>query len=273
MNDGYHLSLSLSRELWEDLLEAALPVTLSEGRLDVVSITRSAARQLAVRERIAGLLEDQGGFRTPLRLRERTRGLRRRAQKVLDARRDDLVQRARQVAYIDATWKIELDDVGSRIRYGTQRLDADAWVKGTAQGTVYLLRENIELPFQVERRIGASVGLGDIHYDDGHRAVIGQLRDLALHAGDRALYQLLARLGERALEGQLDGVNPVPILRRDQVQEMVGGMGEALRVKMGIETLKLRIDRDAMTLSVRFGFERPRVEGKERARLEDAAEA
>src|SRR5690606_18545984 len=99
MEDGYHLSLGLSRELWEDLLRAALPITLSEGRVDLIAAARAGVRQLGVRERIAGLLEDRapGGFRTPLRLRERSRAVWRR-------QRAGLAASVKQVVRVDATW-------------------------------------------------------------------------------------------------------------------------------------------------------------------------
>ena len=40
-----------------------------------------------------------------------------------------------------------------------------------------MLRENVELPFVLEKRIGASVTLSNIDYDDDHKAVIGKLQD------------------------------------------------------------------------------------------------
>jgi len=260
MEDGYHLSLGLSRELWEDLLRAALPVRLSEGRVDVVAAARAGVRQLGVRERISGLIEDRGprGFHTPLHLRRRTRA-------VLRRQRERVVRRARQVVHVDGSWRIILDDAGTHLRYGRQQVGADAWVKGIAEGTLYFLRENVEVPFGIERRIGASVTLGDIHYDKGSAAVIGSLQDLALHVGERAVWQLLARAAEAVLHRQLDRVNPVPILRRDQVEEMVGPMGGAFRVKMGVEDLALVVTDAGLTLKVRFGFTQSQLPGREAA--------
>ena len=130
----------------------------------------------------------------------------------------------------------------------------DAWVKGVAEGTIFLLRENVELPFVIERRVGASVTLKDIHYSDGDRAVIGSLGDLAVHIGDQAAVQLVARLAEYLLEQQLPRVNPVPILKRQQVEDLVAPAGSALKMQMGVEDLVLIIDEEDMTLKVRFGF-------------------
>jgi len=252
MDDGYHLSLSLSRELWEDLLRTALPVTLSKGEVDLAGVARGAVGRLGVRDRIAGLLEDRQQFQSPLRIRKRARALWRR--------RDSMVRRARAVVHVEASWRVELDDMGTHLRYGPQRVMADASLKGTAEGTVFLLSENIELPFHLERQVGASVAIGDIHYDQARRTVTGALQDLAVHFGDRPVMQLLSRLAEYALERRMAEVNPVPILRRAQVEEMVGPMGGAFRVKMGVEDLDLRVTDKEMTLRVRFGFTQAQIE-------------
>ena len=49
-------------------------------------------------------------------------------------------------------------------------------------------------------------------------------------------------------------MNPVPILKRDQVEDMVGPVGGPLKMKMGVEDLELVITDDEMTLRVKFGF-------------------
>jgi len=256
MNDGYHLSLGLGRELWEELLAAALPVTVSEGEIDLIGATRAAVAQLGVRERLAGLLEDRGGrgFHTPLHLRERSRALWHR-------RRADVVRRAKDIVSVELTWKVELDRTGTKLRYGRQQVGADASVKGTCDGVVALLAHNVEIPFHIERTVGASVTIGDIRYDAGARAVIGDLRDLSIRVGENVLQELLARAAERVLQSQIGHVGPVPILRRDQVEEMVGGLGGAFRVAMGVEDLALVVTEDDLTLKVRFGFSRPQLDG------------
>src|SRR5690606_35494578 len=129
--------------------------------------------------------------------------------------------------------------VGTEMRCAHQRIAADAWLRGVAEGRIVLLQENVELPFRLERRIGASLALADIRYEPGHRAVLGSLQDLAVYAGDSVPMQLLSRLAEYALEQQLPRVNPVPILRRDQVEGLVAPMGGPLRMQMGVEDLAL----------------------------------
>jgi len=256
MRHGHHLSLSLSRELWEDLLSAALPVQFYGGPFDVVNNTRSLVRQLQVRERVAGLLEDRRPPPVVVRATERARELWHR-------RREGVFRRVNDAIRIDGTYQVVLDDMGSRFRYGPQRVSADAFLKGTAQGTIYLLRENLEIPFVIERRLGVSLTLGSIRYDSGEQAVIGSLQDLALHLGDHAALQLLARLGEFLLEQQLPRVGNIPILRRAQVEEMVAGLGGSLKMKMGVETLELEVTEEDLTLSVKFGFAHKQLEDQD----------
>ena len=126
---------------------------------------------------------------------------------------------------------------------------------------VALLAHNVEIPFHIERTVGASVTIGDIRFDKGVGAVLGDLRDLSVDVGDNVLQQLLARAAERALHSQMGAVGPVPILRQDQVEEMVGGLGGAFRVAMGVEDLALVVTEDDLTLKVRFGFSRPQLDG------------
>lgn len=246
-SDGYHLSLNLSRELWQELLAAALPVELRKGEFDLTRNARSIVKQLGVRERVSGLLEDR---RTPTALVK----AKDRAKAVWRNRKESVYRRVNDMVRVEGTWRVELDDLGTELRYGHQQVTADAWVKGIAEGTVYLLRENVEFPFTLERRLGASVTLKDINYDEGERAVIGSLGDLAVHIGDNATMQLVARLAEYLLEQQLPRVNPVPILKRDQVEDLVAPVGGPFKTRMGVEDLVLLIDDNEMSLKVRFGF-------------------
>ena len=171
-----------------------------------------------------------------------------------------MYQRLNELVRVEGEWRVELDDFGTELRYARQKVSADAYVKGIAEGTLYLMRENVELPFRLERRVGATVALGNIHYDPGHRAVIGNIQDLGIFIGDNAVFQLASRLAEYALEQQLPRVGPVPILRRDQVEEMVGPMGGSLKMQMGVEDLDLVITDSEMTLQIRFGFDRVQLE-------------
>jgi hypothetical protein len=249
---SHHLSLSLSRELWNELLGAALPVKLAGDSFDLARNARAAVKQLGVRERVAGLLEDREPPAALLAARDRARA-------VWHKRKPGVYRRMNDILRIEGTWKVELDDLGTELTYGKQRVGADAYVRGVAEGTIFFLKENVEIPFRLERRIGASIALADIRYDPGHEAVIGTLQDLGVYIGDNAVFQLISRLLEYGLEQQLPRVNPVPILKRAQVQEMVGPMGGPLKMQMGVQDLELAIDDDDLTLKVRFGFTRKQL--------------
>jgi hypothetical protein len=247
-----HLSLSLSRELWSEMLAAALPIKLAGESFDLARNARQLVRQLGMRERVAGLLEDRSPPAALVRAKDRLKS-------VWTQRKPGLYRRLNSLVRIEGTWQVDLDTIGTDLRYSRQKVTADAYVRGVARGTVYLLRENLEFPFHLERRLGASVALGNIHYDPGHRAIIGSIEDLGVYVGDGALLQLMARLAEKGLEQQLPRVNPVPILRRDQVEDMVGPMGGPLKMQLGVEDLDLEITEQDLTLKIRFGFTRAQL--------------
>jgi hypothetical protein len=251
-----HLTLSLSRDLWNELLAAALPVRLAGERFDITRNARQLVRSLGVRQRVAGLLEDRRPPDALMRVKDRAKAL-------WAQRRPGLYRRVNNIVRVEGSWRVELDQIGTEITLASQKFTADAYVRGVAEGTIFLLRENIELPFRIERRLGASVALGDIRYDPGHRAVIGSIQDLEVYVGDNVVLQLLSRAAEYALEQQLPRVNPIPLLRRQQVEDMVGPMGGSLRMQLGVEDLDLVISEDDMTLKIRFGFTRAQLTDRE----------
>ena len=84
--------------------------------------------------------------------------------------------------------------------------------------------------------------------------MIGSLGDLGLHIGDHAALHLVARLGEYLLDQQLPRVNPIPILKRGAVEEVVAPIGGPLKMSLGVDDLELEINEDDMRLNVKFGF-------------------
>lgn len=242
-----HLTLGLSHDLWSELLRAALPVKIGDGDIDLTRNVRSGLKQLGVRQRVAGLLEDRDPPPSLVRVKDR-------AIKVWRKRRQGVYRRLDELVRVRGTWRVELSDMGTDLTYSKQKVGADAFVRGIAEGRVTLLRENVEFPFTIEKRLGASMALGDIRYDDGHKAIIGSLQDLGVHLGDSTILQLLGRLAEYAMESQLDKANPVPILKRDQVADMVKPLGGTMNTEMDVEDLELTIDEDELLLKVRFGF-------------------
>lgn len=242
-----HLSLSIGHALWEELFRRALPVGIVDGEFEASGAARGAVKRLGVRDRVAGLLEDRRSPKRLTALTDRARGSWRKRKAGVYKRIDD-------VFHMEGTWKVELDDAGTDLRYGNQQISADAFVRGTASGTVRLLARNIEIPFTLTRRIGASVTLGNVHFSKEKDGVVGTLQDLVLHVGDARTLQLVSRIAEQFLEPQLGNLNPLPILKREQLEGLVGPLGGPLRMNMGVEMMNVEIDADQLTLKVRFGF-------------------
>lgn len=249
MGSGHHLSLSLSGDMWNQMLRTALPFTLADGEFDLAAGARSALAQLQVGERARALLVDRQAPEPLVRFTDR-------ARKAWHDRRDEVWRRIHQLVRVEGSWHLDLDDVGTDLRYGQQKVSADAWLKGVAEGQITFLEENVTVPFRVEKRLGASLGLGRVRYARDREAVIGNVQDLAVHLGDTAVLQLLARVIEYGLERRAESLEPVPILKREQVEGLVGPMGEGLQLAMGVDDLQLDIDGEDMTLKVRFGFSR-----------------
>src|SRR5436190_2116071 len=97
-----------------------------------------------------------------------------------------------------ALWN-DLFSVGLPFKYADQQFGVEAHVKAVASGKVYLLRENLEFPFVIEKRIGAEAALGDIRYDRERRALVGELKDVTVDLGENFILQLLNRGAEYLL--------------------------------------------------------------------------
>ena len=53
----YHLSLSIGKSLWNDLVGGALPIQVSQGAFDLGKAVYKGVKQLQVREKVSALLE------------------------------------------------------------------------------------------------------------------------------------------------------------------------------------------------------------------------
>ncbi len=245
---GHHLSLSVSRELWNEILRSALPFHIANGEFTLAGAARTALTQLQLKDRVAGLLEGPKSERL-----ERFTG---KAREVWHARRGQVFQSLNDLIRVEGTWTFDVDDLGTDLKYGTQKVAADAFVRGVAEGQIHFLRENVTIPFRIEKRLGASVALGRIRYSKDKDAVIGNVQDLAVHLGDNVVLQLLGRLVEYGVSQRLDSIEPVSMLKREQVEGLFGPLGGPLRMQLGVDDLQLDIDGEDMTLKVRFGFSR-----------------
>lgn len=246
--DGYHLKFTIGKALWNDLFKAGLPFKIKDGTFDLLDSVRAGLNQLEVKQKVRGLLEDR---EVPEVVQRGTSF----ARNTWHNRREQVYQIINDVVRIQGDWRAEVDRDGSDFKYAHQRFGVEAHVKVVATGKVYLLRENLEFPFVLEKRIGAEAALGDIRYDSERRALVGELQGVQVDLGENFVLQLLNRGAEYLIAQQVPKVNPVPILKKEQLEEMVGPAGGPLKLRMAVEDVALDIDEDELTLKVRFGFQ------------------
>ncbi len=253
ITESYHLSLSIGKALWDDLAGAALPVTVKTGAFDLGRLVYQGVRQLEVKEKVVALLED----RQPPEVVQRAR---RRAGDLWQSRRGQVYKVIDQIVHVEGDWKVEIDREGTTFHYAPQKLGVDAHVKAVATGRALLLGRNLELPFTLEKRIGAACYLGDIRFDKNSQAIVGTVADPSIDLGEHVVLRLLNELGTYVLRQQTGRFDQVPILKKAQVEELVSPAGGPLRLKMGVEDVALEINEEAATLKVRFGFTQKQIE-------------
>ena len=246
LNEGYHFSISLGKALFSDLLGAALPFRVGGGPFNLVENLRDLARTLQVKEKVAGLLEGPQN--------EALHKVKERASQTWVARREQVYDVLNDLIRIEGDWEVMLDREGSEFTYAPQQIGAEAYFKAVARGKAVLLKENIELPFVIEKRVGAELALGDIRFDADRKAVVGTLKNVSIDLGDNLLLRLANDGIAKLLQQQSQQFNPVPILPKEQLDGLVGGAGAALKLRMEVTDVALEISEEYMTLKVRFGF-------------------
>ena len=108
MSGTHHLSLGLSRELWQEMLAAALPVRLAGGEFEISQNARRIVKQLGVKERVAGLLEDRQAPQPLVRVKDKAKAL-------WKTRRGDVFKRMNELMRVEGTWRVELDEFGTQL--------------------------------------------------------------------------------------------------------------------------------------------------------------
>lgn len=244
--EDFHFSMSIGKGLFTELISAALPMKLSGGEFNLTQQLRDAARQLQVKEKVAGLLE--GPENTALL------AVRDKARDMWGSRREQVYDAMDKLIRVEGDWEIQLDREGSEFHYGQQEIGAEAYFKLVASGRAHFLQSNFELPFVIERRVGAEIGLGNVRYDQGKQAVVGDLQNVGMDFGDNLFLKLLNDIAYKIAEQQIGRFNPVPILPKAQLDDLVGGAGSALKLKMEVTDVLLEIGEERMTLKVKFGF-------------------
>lgn len=254
LGDGFHLSLSIGKSLWDDLVKAALPLTVQQGEFELGALVHQGVQQLQVKQKVVALLED----RQPPPVVDRAR---RRAADIWGRRRTQVYKTLRDVVSVEGDWKLEVDDKGTEFHYAHQKIGVDAHVKATVSGRARLLRSNIEFPFTLVKRLGATCHLGQIQYDQTDRAIIGTIEQPAIDLGDHAVLKLLNRAAAMVLEQQIQRFARVPILRKAQLEELVSPAGGPLKLQMGVQDVAIDVTEDNLTLKVRFGFTQLQLTG------------
>jgi len=257
--DQWHLSLSIGKTLWDDLMGSALPFRIQEGTFDLGRAVYAGIKQLQLKEtvksQVTALLEDRQPPQQLVVVKDRAKDLWR-------SRRGQLFKAVDDVMHVEGDWSLDLDDQGTEFEYAPQRIGVDAHVKAVASGRIHLLRKNIEIPFTLEKRVGARCSLGDIRFDQNEDAITGRIQDPSLDFGEHVAFRLLNELSAYVLANQVQARFPsVPILKKAQVEEMVSPAGGPLRLKMGVEDVALEVTEDNLTLKVRFGFTTKQIEG------------
>ena len=253
--DHWHLSLSLGKALWDDLVGAALPVTVSSGHFELRSLVKQGVKQLQVKERVVALLEDEQTPAMVVRAKDKAADLWRQ-------RREQVYQMLNEIVQVEGDWKVQIDREGTEFHYSDQRIGVDAHARAVVHGKALLLRQNLELPFTLEKRLGAACHLGNIHYDRTQRAVTGDIMEPSIDFGEHMVFQLLNEGARRLLDQQVHRFNPIPILKRDQIDEMVAPAGGPLKLKMGVDDIALEVTNNDLTLRVRFGFSQLQLTGE-----------
>lgn len=254
LGDGYHLSLSIGKSLWDDLVKSALPLKVAEGEYELGPMVYQQVKQLQVKEKVVALLEDRQPPAVVNRARER-------AADIWGRRREQVYKALNDILSVDGDWKLEVDEKGTNFHYAHQKIGVDAHVKATVSGTAHLLKKNLAFPFTLEKRLGATCYLGDIHYDKGQRAVVGAIQDPAVDLGENAVLRLLNKGAALLLEQQTARFSNVPILKKDQLDEMVAPAGGPLKLAMGVDDVAIEVTEENLTLKIRFGFQQLQLTG------------
>ncbi len=254
LRDHYHLSLSIGKALWDDLVSATLPIKVADGQFDMGKLMYQGVKQLQVKEKVVALLEDNNAPAAVIQAKDR-------AAELWRTRREQIYHTINELVRVEGDWRVQVDREGSDFHYAHQKIGVDATARVVLSGRVHLMKNNMELPFTLEKTLGASCHLGEIHYDKDQRAVVGKVLNPAVNLGDHVVMRLLKQGADQLLAQQATKWSSVPILKKDQLEEMVAPAGGPLKIKMGIDDLEIEVTDNDLTLRVRFGFNQLQLTG------------
>ena len=62
-----------------------------------------------------------------------------------------------ELVHIEGDWSVHIDDKGTDFHYAEQKIGVDAHVKAIVKGNLVLLKNNIEIPFEINKRLHAAL--------------------------------------------------------------------------------------------------------------------
>ena len=131
-----------------------MTLQVADGAFDLGKAVYNGVKQLQVKQKVSALLEDHA--QGPVKKAKD------RISNLWKTRREDVFRVLSEMMHIEGSWQVEIDKRGTDFHYGDQKVGVDAHVKARVNGKVQLLKSNIELPFHIEKRLGASCQLGNI---------------------------------------------------------------------------------------------------------------
>ncbi len=252
--DGYHMSLSISQQLWADLLGEALPIQAGSGEFDLLEQGRKLlhAAEDQVKGLITGVEErmDEApvlGNPAVKTARSRVRGLARRGRRGASRRLQESFK-------VRGRWRAHVSRDGSRFSYHNGGVTLDARAVFELDGTALLFGEQFEIPFTVSRHLDGTASIDEVVFNRDVKRLEGQLANVSLSLGDSLPLRILKLVGDRLLEKQAGKLNPLPLIPGASLEQMVSPSQGPLRFTAGIEDLHLGINENDLTLSVRFAF-------------------
>lgn len=246
--DGYHLSFSISRSLWADLLAEALPIQVGTGEFDAVQQVRGLLNGVQTQISQMKLLESPKVPPVAAAAGVRALGVLKKAREGVSRRVDRLVR-------VKGKWRLEVTRDGSEFVYGQNGVTLHARLNATAEGRADLLDDQFEVPFLLQKAISGTITLGDVQFDRNTRSLQGRVKDVGLILGDHPLFKLLKPYVDKLLEQKLIGkVNPLTLLRGEQLENLITPGQGPLKLSAGISDILVSVDDDRLTLSVRFAF-------------------
>ncbi|MCO4771661.1 MAG: hypothetical protein KDA24_16635 [Deltaproteobacteria bacterium] len=252
---GYHLSLSISQDLWSDLLGEALPFQVGEGDFDVIEGGRKLIE--AAETQVRGLLapvEEQLN-EAPVLGTSAGKSARASVRGLLKAGRNFASRRVKKNVKVMGKWRARVSRDGSQFVYSEEAVTLDARAVLEVEGRALLFGEQFEVPFTITRHVDGSATLGGVNFDRTRKQLEGNLESVSLSLGESLPLRLLKVLGERLIATQVDKVNPLPLIPGSTLQNMLLPGDGPLKVSAGIEDLYVGISDQDLTLSVRFEFQ------------------